>query len=159
MSPLKGLFARAFPGGERVGTPGHFTLDSDLARLTRSFNNGGAFTFLNAGVASREVWTMRGGRQNARRNSAGDVLLPSAKVPAEYFIAKRDLGKWKYPGRRSCALRGPQIPLRGRCDDLSGRADGPSRTIVTGEGGESSNSRFKHVVLTPRRALPPAYPC
>lgn len=152
---LKGLFARAFPGGERVGTPGHFTLDSDLARLTRSFNNGrGRSPFLNAGVMRRgEVWTMR---VEAARTLGGtvlrDVLLPSAKVPAEYFIAKRDLGKWKY-------LKGAKKELRASANGhkyhyaegamtFPDALDSPSRTIVTGEGGPGP-SRFKHVVLTP----------
>ena len=151
----RGLFARAFPGAGGAGASMRFDLDADLARLTRSFNaRRERSPFHNAGFMYRgTVWTLR---VEVAKRSAGtvlkDVLLPSSEVPKEYFIAKRELGKWKY-------LKGAKKELRASSNGhkyhyaegamtFPDALDSPSRTIVTGEGGPGP-SRFKHVVLTP----------
>ena len=89
------------------------------------------------------------------RTLLGDVLVPDADVPREFFIADGDVEKWAY-------LKGPKsIDRKAVGDDgteytyryseggmaFPDSLEKPSRTIITGEGG-SGPSRFKHVVRT-----------
>jgi DNA (cytosine-5)-methyltransferase 1 len=82
-----------------------------------------------------------------------DVLQKPSKVPHEYYLNPIDVLKpkgWKY-------LKGSKREERKGTDGFTytynegpmkfpDPLDGPSRTIITGEGG-SSASRFKHVVV------------
>ncbi len=149
----EGLFASAFPGAEGVTSCTRFELDPDLARLTRAFNSKKERSpFQNAGLMHRgSVWTMKVKAAHTPGKVLGDVLIPAEDVPREYFIAKRDLPKWKH-------LKGAKKELRTSANGhkyhyaegamtFPDALDSPSRTIVTGEGGPGS-SRFKHVVRT-----------
>ena len=151
---VKGLFAAAFPGAEAVSACMRFELDKDLARLTRTFNNNkGRSPFQNTGYMFRGmVWTMKVKAANAQGTLLGDVLLPSGEVPHEYFIAKRDLPKWKHlkgaKKEQRTSASGHKYHYTEGAMTFPDALDSPSRTIVTGEGGPGP-SRFKHVVLTP----------
>lgn len=160
-----GVFSQAFPVDlEPKAEPHRFTIEGSLEGLTQHFNaEGGPTSFLSSGFAiGRKVVTARlSPRYEGKRTTLGDILVPEAEVPEEYFIDD-NLRKWVY-------LKGPKVIHRisrttGQPYRYSeGRMvfpdpiDKPSRTIVTGEGGRGP-SRFKHVVTTPsgryRRLLP-----
>jgi DNA (cytosine-5)-methyltransferase 1 len=79
-----------------------------------------------------------------------DVLEPANKVPAEFYILKKDLVQWKYlKGSKSEArvssANGHTYAYSEGAMVFPDALDKPSRTIITGEGGRSP-SRFKHVV-------------
>ena len=150
----KGLFAAAFPRAEAVSACMRFELDKDLARLTRNFNRKmGRSPFQNTGYMYRgTVWTMKVKAANMRGTVLGDVLLPTDDVPRDYFIAKRDLPKWKHlkgaKKEQRTSASGHKYHYAEGAMTFPDALDSPSRTIVTGEGGPGP-SRFKHVVLTP----------
>lgn len=150
-----GVFARGFGAATVVNTTTTFTLEKDLARLTRMFNQGGGRSpFMNAGVMrGGKVWTRKLTVPSAIGGlTLGDILLPMEEVPRTYFIPQRVLGKWK---KLKAAKKEERIAGNGHRYHYAEGAmafpdalDKPSRTIVTGEGG-SAPSRFKHVVRTP----------
>ena len=139
-------------------------MDGDLAQVTRSFNSGGGKSpFQNAGyMRNGVVWTMAV-RQPPSRSATtlADVLVPESEVPRDYFIPKKQLGRWRYlKGAKSesrAAANGHRYHYAEGAMAFPDPLDKPSRTIVTGKGG-AGPSRFKHVVLTPsgryRRLLP-----
>ena len=150
----EGLFACAFPRAEAVGDIIRFPIVNDLARLSRSFNQGTSRSpFQNAGYMSGGlVWTMRLKAVPTEGKVLGDVLVPPDQVAPAYFIPKRELSKWKY-------LKGAKKESRATANGhryhyaegamvFPDALDRPSRTIVTGEGGPGP-SRFKDVVLAP----------
>jgi DNA (cytosine-5)-methyltransferase 1 len=78
-------------------------------------------------------------------------MLDEKNIPKEFFIAKKDIAKWKY-------LKGAKKERRKGKNGFSflytegsmifpDSLDKPSRTIVTAEGGPSP-SRFKHAIKT-----------
>ncbi len=149
-----GLFAAAFPQADAVEACMRFELDQDLARLTRTFNTRKQRSpFQNTGFMHRgSVWTMKVKAAPTLGKVLGDVLIPTSEVPRDYFIAKREMPKWKH-------LKGAKKELRTSANGhkyhyaegsmtFPDALDAPSRTIVTGEGGPGP-SRFKHVVRTP----------
>jgi DNA (cytosine-5)-methyltransferase 1 len=91
----------------------------------------------------------------------GDVLLGNDEVPTEFWVDSQRIGEWEF-------LKGAKA--LDRVDKKTGYAykysegamafpdylDRPSRTILTGEGGNGP-SRFKHIINTGqgfRRLLP-----
>jgi DNA (cytosine-5)-methyltransferase 1 len=139
-------------------------LEGDLAELTARFGVGNSTTqFRDAGVVwKRQVWTSPvRSRYEGPWRVLGDVLQPSADVPASFFIPKGQLKRWNY-------LKGPKdIPRVAKNGHAYLYSEGgipfpdpvdkPSRTILTGEGGVTP-SRFKHVIRTEggrRRRLTP----
>jgi len=149
-----GLFAGAFPRAEAVNAITRFALGSDLARLSRTFNQGkGRSPFENAGyMCGGTVWTMKLKAPPVAGIVLGDVLVPGSEVPRDYFIPKRELPKWRYlKGAKKesrATTNGHRYQYAEGAMVFPDALDRPSRTIVTGEGG-SGPSRFKHVVRTP----------
>lgn len=151
----KGFFAHALGAADQISILSSFKLKNNLADLSVSFNqNGGRTPFMNAGcMADGIVWTAKlAPPPQTGGLTLGDVLLPSAQVPSEFFILKKDLPRWRY-------LKGAKKEFRSSGNGhryhyaegamaFPDALDRPARTIVTGEGG-SAPSRFKHVVLTP----------
>ena len=154
-----GTFARVFPvEGDRYGLfagEPTFELGGDLVELTERFGNRqGRSPFVNAGLMrDRKVWTTATrASYEGSRSTLGDVLEATDAVPDEYFIREDTLPDWRY-------LKGAKRrPRRHSGTDTEyfysegaipfpDATEGPSRTIVTGEGGRSP-SRFKHVVET-----------
>lgn len=150
----RGLFSAAFPGAEAIGACTRLELDTDLARLTRTFNSKkGRSPFQNTGYMHKgTAWTMKVKAAQTPGMVLGDVLLPSAEVPREYFIAKRDLPKWRHlkgaKKEQRTTASGHRYHYAEGAMTFPDALESPSRTIVTGEGGPGP-SRFKHVVLTP----------
>jgi DNA (cytosine-5)-methyltransferase 1 len=128
------------------------TLKGHPAQITQEFGWGNGVTpFGNAGVMwDRGVWSRTvTARFRGKRHTLGEVLEPTADVPASFFIPEGQLPTWEY-------LKGPKREARTAANGHAyfysegGIAypdplDRPSRTILTGEGG-TSPSRFKHVV-------------
>ncbi len=155
-----GFIARAFPCSRAEGAEERsFSIVGSLDDVTRGFNVGNAVRtpFRNSGLmCGRNVVTVDVEPSYAGiRTLLGDVLVPDADVPREFFIADGDVEKWAY-------LKGPKsIDRKAVGDDgteytyryseggmaFPDSLEKTSRTIITGEGGYGP-SRFKHVVRT-----------
>lgn len=91
----------------------------------------------------------------------GEVLVDERIIPEEFFISDENLGKWKYEkGAKKInriSKEGYEYTYSEGAVTFPDSIDAPSRTIITGEGGNAP-SRFKHVVKTPsgkyRRLVP-----
>lgn len=151
-----GIFANAFPANIKEDCQVHdFKIEGALDEVSANFNKPKAVhSFENAGVMKdRHVYTVKT-EPDYRGESLtlGDIIISENQVPAEYFINDEDLDKWKY-------LKGSKSEMRVSAEGYEYRysegsmafpdaLDKPSRTIITGEGGNAA-SRFKHVILTP----------
>lgn len=157
-----GLFAEAFPIAMKDTTPSTFSINGDLAAITENFNAGktsGTSIFQNAGIMmARKVWTTATTPvYEGTYTTIGDVILPSEKVPKQFFVTPDQVPQWEYlkGGKREVRTNksngfkynyneGPMVfpdPL-----------NKPARTIITAEGG-SSPSRFKHAIRTAKGKL------
>lgn len=158
-----GVLARAF-NFSPVTDISTFELDSDPEQITKKFNPQGKISpFLDSGVyRDGVVWTAKTKSNYAgKRATLKDVLVDSADVPKEYWIDKDRLAEWEYlKGSKSIerthkASGTTYFYAEGKMaypDSL----DKPSRTILTGEGGNTP-SRFKHIIKVGnrhRRLLP-----
>jgi DNA (cytosine-5)-methyltransferase 1 len=163
-----GALARALPvsGGPSSDANPTLTLDDDLAEISATFGTpAGISPFRNAGLMrDRRVWTVDlVPRWAGPRLTLGDVLEPPDEVPPEYYVPVEQLPAWRYlkgakrEQRTHRASGTPYEYVEGSIPfpDL---IDGPSRTILTAEGGVTP-SRFKHLIqaadgryrrLTPR---------
>ncbi len=146
-----GTMAHAFPA-ELKGTMVQFSIAQELDVLSREFGERkGRTPFKNAGImVDGLVFTgVLQATYTGDLARLGDHLLPSTQVPAEYFIAKKELAAWKYlKGAKSEARsssNGHQYAYSEGAMVFPDPLDRPSRTIITGEGGRGA-SRFKHVV-------------
>lgn len=108
--------------------------------------------FLNAGyMREGQVWTMDlVTAYSGPRTRLKDLLQPERQVPAEFWVKGPAVARWKY-------LKGAKAEKR--TDPKTGweylyteggipfpdHIDGPARTILTGEGGNTP-SRFKHII-------------
>lgn len=157
-----GILARALPVVDEPSAP-DFSLDGipglsisgDLVDISKGFGSAQRGPFLNSGLAvGRRVWT-RTLRANyeGEKGVLADVLIAENEVPKEYFIPDAHLEAWRY-------LKGAKrIKRQAKNGHLYEYAEGaipfpdpvaePSRTILTGEGGQTP-SRFKHVVAASR---------
>lgn len=149
----EGVMSEAFPL-EQVKARNDFKLEGNLAEVSEKFNKGGKGSpFMDAGIMiDRNVSTIKSKPvYQGKRFALGMVLQKDDDVPAEYFIDKNDMSKWKY-------LKGAKKEKRKSSNGFEyaysegsmvfpDALDKPSRTIVTGEGG-STPSRFKHVIRT-----------
>lgn len=91
-----------------------------------------------------------------------DILVDERDVPEMFFINSSEVEKWRYAKggkseKRVNKTTGFEYNYSEGAMAFPDSLDKPSRTIITGEGGQSP-SRFKHVVLTPsgryRRLVP-----
>ena len=161
---LHGVMAKAFPMEEPDVDSG-VEIPEDPYEATKSFNLGGKATpFREAGVmVGHSVLTCA--VQEAYKGDSmvlGDVLVPEAEVPPEYFVPESQIGRWEYlKGSKSEERTNKQTGFTYHYSEgamsFPDATDRPSRTILTGEGG-TSPSRFKHVVACPdgrlRRLVP-----
>ncbi len=158
-----GVLSRAFSFSP-VTELSTFELDSDPEEITKKFNPQGKMSpFLDSGVyRDGVVWTAKTkSNYSGQRETLKDVLVDSADVPKEYWIDKERLTEWEYlKGAKSIerthkASGTTYFYAEGKMaypDSL----DKPSRTILTGEGGNTP-SRFKHIIKVGtkhRRLLP-----
>ena len=158
-----GVMAQAFPF-EQKSSISDFEIEGSIKEVSDNFNKEGkASPFGNAGMMShRQVFSVdaspvyKGTSQNL-----GDILVNESFIPEDFFISEKDLPRWIY---EKGAKKIDRVSKEGFKYTFSegGMAfpdplDKPSRTMITGEGGNAP-SRFKHVVLTPsgryRRLIP-----
>jgi DNA (cytosine-5)-methyltransferase 1 len=157
-----GVLARALP--IRPKEPFDWTpipLDPDVKVVSDTFNLGPKRTpFGNAGVMrisssgrGAAVWTsdVRPAWVGQRAVLA-DVLEPAEDVPAQFFVDGDDLEKWRFlKGAKSLTRISRSTGMEYTYDEgaipFPDDVDGPSRTILTGEGGATA-SRFKHLIRT-----------
>jgi DNA (cytosine-5)-methyltransferase 1 len=146
-----GVMARALPALPPSGV-GEVDVSADPYVITRAFNpEGGRSPFEAAGA-------MQGGRAltcavtedyRGPRRTLGDVLVPDAEVPVEYFVPEEQLGRWHYlkgaKRERRVAGNGHEYWYSEGSMAFPDLPENPSRTILTGEGGRGA-SRFKHIV-------------
>jgi DNA (cytosine-5)-methyltransferase 1 len=157
-----GVLARALPLREKEPfdwAPVH--LDRDVKVVSDTFNVGAKGTpFGNAGVMrisssgrGAAVWT--GDVRPAwigERTVLGDILEPAQDVPAQFFVEGEDVDRWRFlKGAKSLTRISRATGMEYTYDEgaipFPDRIDGPSRTILTGEGG-ATPSRFKHLIQT-----------
>ena len=130
-----------------------FKLEGDLVHITNNFNTkGGSSPFMNTGImVDGKVCTANTEADfEGRRILLGDILQ-KGRTEKEFLINKSDIHKWEY---LKGSKKEERISKTGHHYNYSeggmifpDSLDGPSRTIITGEGGPSA-SRFKHVVKT-----------
>lgn len=158
-----GVLARAFKFGP-AGDVSCFELDVDPLNITENFNKSAKSSpFLNSGVyRDGRVWTVKTiSKYSGTMQKLGDVLVDSADVPREYWIDKDRLAEWEYlKGAKSIARTHKESGAEYFYSEgkmaFPDSLDKPSRTILTGEGGNTP-SRFKHIIRVGarhRRLLP-----
>lgn len=159
----KSIISDAFPCTFDEGTM--FRLNGTLEDISKNFNTSGSpKVFLSAGVMiNRNVFSANAvAIYSGPRVTLGDVLIPEARVPEDFFIPEAELKKWRYlKGGKSEKRVNRETGFEYNYSEGSMAfpdfLDRPSRTVITGEGGNGP-SRFKHVVMTPsgrwRRLVP-----
>jgi DNA (cytosine-5)-methyltransferase 1 len=150
-----GVFAKSFKIKNKEHKINEFSINGSFPDVSERFNKGIGMKspFENSGIMiDRKIWTIKvEPNYNGTHVLLKDIILSEKDVPAEFFIDKKALTKWKYlkgakkeeriysgGGKYMYSEGGMVFP-----DSLSS----PSRTIVTGEGG-TSPSRFKHIIKT-----------
>lgn len=158
-----GVMAQAFPFEQKSGIS-DFEIEDSIKEVSDNFNKEGkASPFGNAGMmAHRQVFSVDASPVYTGTNQTlGDILVNESFIPEDFFISEKDLPRWIY---EKGAKKIDRVSKEGFKYTFSegGMAfpdplDKPSRTMITGEGGNAP-SRFKHVVLTPsgryRRLIP-----
>lgn len=151
----EGIIARAFPVkeiNEKIKTG---SVEGELITVSEGFNLLGKDSpFENCGLMINGEFTTVKVKPNYNGSfkTLRDILIDFNDVPEEFFIKEEDVYRengWKY-------LKGSKSEVRSTKDGFSynysegsmifpDALDNASRTIITGEGGNSP-SRFKHVV-------------
>lgn len=148
-----GVIARAFPVEPTATKIAPVDVSADPYDVSERFGVGlKASPFQNAGaMQGGEALTMKvAPRYDGPKETLGDIVVPDAEVPEQFFIAPDKLERWEY-------LKGPKKEPRTTREGFTynysegGMAfpdplDHPARTILTGEGGTGA-SRMKHVVM------------
>ena len=148
-----GPLANAFPASFGAAPLVHFSIAEDLDELSKSFGERkGRSPFKNAGIMMGGVVFTAACQpvHSGEPSPLGDHLLPDSEVPADFFISRKDLSKWRYlkgskREARVVSSNGHQYAYSEGAMVFPDPLDRPSRTIITGEGGRSP-SRFKHVI-------------
>jgi DNA (cytosine-5)-methyltransferase 1 len=152
-----GVLARAFPVerpemGEHFDGP-HFTLNGDLATISREFGRGVVRSeFLVAGfVSERKVWTLAPAPQLVEQGTTlGDIIQPLFDVPKEFHIEHGALARWKYAKGSKSEHRvnkksGTEYFYTEGALPFPDPLNRQARTILTSEGG-STPTRSKHII-------------
>lgn len=148
-----GTISEAFPVRTKDGCRiKSFLIEGRLDEISSGFNAGKEkHVFENSGIsAGRKVTTVSTVPvYNGIRLMLGQLLVPEKDIPEEFFIKDEDLPKWRYlKGSKSETRKSPdgyEYKYSEGSMSFPDPQDKPSRTIITGEGGNGP-SRFKHVV-------------
>lgn len=150
-----GIFADAFPATAKGEAPISFTIKGDLADITEGFNAGtkaGKSPFANAGLLlGRTVHTLQVDPCfSGPAKTLGSILLHDKEVEPRFFLDEKSLPRWAYMKgakreRRVDGSTGHAYQYAEGAMEFPDAPGKPSRTIITGEGGNGP-SRFKHVV-------------
>ena len=149
-----GVLAQAFPFSVKEKSVSAFDIEGTIKEVSDGFNKGMKETpFGNAGLMiDRHVYSVDAiPTYDGTIQTLGNILVDEDFVPEEFFISEDDLPKWQY---EKGAKKIERVSKEGFKYTFSegGMAfpdylDKPSRTMITGEGGNAP-SRFKHVVQT-----------
>lgn len=162
---FEGVLAKAFPFTIKDNIEREFTIDGDIKNVSDNFNKGKKDSpFEDAGIMiDRQIYTTKSTPTYAGdiRQTLGDILVDESFVPEEFFISDEELPKWQYEkGAKKInriSKEGYEYVFSEGGMAFPDYLDKPSRTMITGEGGNAP-SRFKHVVQTPsgryRRLIP-----
>ena len=147
-----GIMASAFPVEGTDADGETIDVSADPYEITRGFGLGlKASPFQNAGAMQngRALSLKVSATYTGPRRTLGDLLVPDAEVPEQFFIPEDKIPAWEY--QRS-AKREPRVTAAGFEYTYTEGAmafpdptDRPARTILTGEGGAGA-SRMKHAV-------------
>ncbi|MBD5180725.1 MAG: DNA cytosine methyltransferase, partial [Bacteroidales bacterium] len=159
-----GVFAKSFRFTPKEKTETEFSIDGTIPEISEHFNSGGKESpFGNAGIMSnRQVYSIDAyPLYDGATMTLGGNLIAEEYVPEDYFISNDDLKKWEYEkGAKKInrtSKNGYEYVFSEGAMAFPDSIDAPSRTIITGEGGNAP-SRFKHVIKTPsgryRRLVP-----
>lgn len=161
-----GVIAKAFPIKNDTGSLSEFKIEGSLEKVSEKFSlhKPSKSPFEISGVMiDRNVYTAKTTADyKGKLTLLKDLIIhDETKIPEEFFIKDQDKKRWEY-------LKGGKKEERKSKDGFEYNysegpmvfpdpLDKPSRTIVTGEGGNSP-SRFKHVIKTKsgklRRLMP-----
>ena len=159
-----GVLAQAFPFSVKEKTVSAFDIEGTIKEVSDDFNKGKKLSpFGNAGLMiDRHVYSVDAVPvYDGPVQTLGNILVDEDYVPEEFFISDEDLPKWKYEkGAKKInrvSKEGFEYVFSEGGMAFPDYLDKPSRTMITGEGGNAP-SRFKHVVQTPsgryRRLIP-----
>ncbi len=149
-----GVFAESLPIMKPIESDlKSFKLEGDIVEISKNFNkNKSASPFLNSGLMiDGQVSTVKTAPSYDGDSILLKHVLEVGKISKEFYIDSEMVDKWKY-------LKGAKKEVRIKADGFEYHySEGgmvfpddinkPSRTIITGEGGNSP-SRFKHVIKT-----------
>ena len=159
-----GVMAKAFEFRPKEGTVSEFDIVGSIQKVSADFNKDGKDSpFGNAGMMmSRHVYSVDAEPvYDGPRQTLGGNLVDEQLVPEDFFITEEELPKWQYEKGAKKINRvskgGYEYVFSEGGMAFPDNLDQPSRTIITGEGGNAP-SRFKHVIRTKsgryRRLLP-----
>jgi len=159
-----GVLAQAFPFRVKEGSVSSFDINGKIQEVSANFNKGKKNSpFGNAGIMrDRHVYSVDAEPvYDGTMQTLGDNLVDEDFVPEEFFIPEEELPKWQYEkGAKKInrvSKEGFEYVFSEGGMAFPDYLDKPSRTMITGEGGNAP-SRFKHVVQTPsgryRRLIP-----
>ena len=159
-----GVLAQAFPFRVKEGSVSSFDINGKIQEVSANFNKGKKDSpFGNAGIMrDRHVYSVDAEPvYDGTMQTLGDNLVDEDFVPEEFFIPEDELPKWQYEkGAKKInrvSKEGFEYVFSEGGMAFPDYLDKPSRTMITGEGGNAP-SRFKHVVQTPsgryRRLIP-----
>ena len=147
-----GVMARAFPVEPVAAGKQVVDVSADPYEITRDFGHGAKVSpFQNAGAMQNgEAFTAKvAPAYDGERRVLGELLVPDAEVPEQFFIPDEKIPQWEY--QRS-AKKEPRVTSAGYeymytegAMAFPDPTDKPARTILTGEGGAGA-SRMKHAV-------------
>ena len=159
-----GVLAQAFPFRVKEESVSTFNINGTIQEVSANFNKGKKDSpFGNAGIMrDRRVYSVEANPvYEGTTQTLGDNLVDEDFVPEEFFISEEELPKWQYEKGakkiKRVSKEGFEYVFSEGGMAFPDYLDRPSRTMITGEGGNAP-SRFKHVVLTPsgryRRLIP-----
>lgn len=149
-----GVFAKGFPFLPKEKTESVFSIDGKIPEVSETFNKMGKESpFGNAGIMrGRNVYSVDAiPIYDGPSMTLGGNLISEELIPEEFFISDEDLKKWEYEkGAKKInrvSKEGYEYTFSEGAMTFPDSVDAPSRTIITGEGGNAP-SRFKHVIKT-----------
>ncbi|MDE5880828.1 MAG: DNA (cytosine-5-)-methyltransferase [Muribaculaceae bacterium] len=149
-----GVFAKSFRFQPKYNTESIFTINGKIPEVSENFNKEGKESpFGNAGIMrDRSVYSVDAVPQyDGPTMTLGGNLVAEELIPEEFFISNEDIKKWEYEKGAKKISRvskeGYEYIFSEGAMTFPDSTDAPSRTIITGEGGNAP-SRFKHVIKT-----------
>ena len=159
-----GVLAKALPVKPTPSESSKIEIIGTADLISRGFNLGASKSpFLNSGVYfNGEAFSFRtSSSYKGPKSTLGDVVVSDEEVPSEYWVNRESLKDWKFlKGAKSIERvhkgSGTAYSYAEGKMAFPDLLSNPSRTILTGEGGNSP-SRFKHIIKVDagyRRLLP-----